>query len=176
MKKPIRRYYERNNHLIQQYLYIDRLLDSSLPHDLLGEYNQPLQRATSRINIPATIDESPASTPGPVTGSISKDSVITAEPESINGNANGVVAPQKVKRTPKNLYKIPDVNENTPLLTVHPEESDLQGRVMPAWEPEDEADSGARIVVSLDFVSLQDPGRLGHDLARRFSRSHVASS
>ena len=33
MKKPIRAYYERCNHLIQHYLYIDRLLDSlSLIH------------------------------------------------------------------------------------------------------------------------------------------------
>ncbi|KAK1828207.1 hypothetical protein QBC39DRAFT_156294 [Podospora conica] len=38
MRKPIREYYERINHLVQQYLYIDRLLDSSLPHDLLNEY------------------------------------------------------------------------------------------------------------------------------------------
>jgi hypothetical protein len=29
MKKPIREYYERNNQLLQHYLYIDRLLDSS---------------------------------------------------------------------------------------------------------------------------------------------------
>lgn len=46
MKKPIRKYYERNNCLIQQYLYIDRLLDSSLPHDLIQEYNQPRTSGT----------------------------------------------------------------------------------------------------------------------------------
>jgi hypothetical protein len=46
MKKPIRKYYERDNFLIQQYLYIDRLLDSSLPHDLIQEYNQPRMSGT----------------------------------------------------------------------------------------------------------------------------------
>lgn len=41
MTKPIRKYYERNNELIQHYMYIDRLLDSSLPHNLIQEYQQP---------------------------------------------------------------------------------------------------------------------------------------
>ena len=31
MRKAIRKYYERTNYLIQHYMYIDRLLDSSLP-------------------------------------------------------------------------------------------------------------------------------------------------
>ena len=34
-----REYYERNNDLVQIYLYIDRLLDSSLPQDLLKTYH-----------------------------------------------------------------------------------------------------------------------------------------
>lgn len=34
-----REYYERNNELVQIYLYIDRLLDSSLPQDLLKTYH-----------------------------------------------------------------------------------------------------------------------------------------
>ena len=34
-----REYYERTNELIQQYMYIDCLLDSSIPHDLLNEYS-----------------------------------------------------------------------------------------------------------------------------------------
>lgn len=66
MRKPIRQYYERNNCLIQQYLYIDRLLDSSLPHDLIQEYNQPFGRMSSRVNIPETIAESPSTPPIPV--------------------------------------------------------------------------------------------------------------
>jgi hypothetical protein len=35
-----RQYYEHTNSLLQQYIYIDRLLDSSLPHNLLNEYNE----------------------------------------------------------------------------------------------------------------------------------------
>ena len=34
-----REYYARNNELVQIYLYIDRLLDSSLPQDLLKTYH-----------------------------------------------------------------------------------------------------------------------------------------
>ncbi|OJJ45285.1 hypothetical protein ASPZODRAFT_565988 [Penicilliopsis zonata CBS 506.65] len=39
LSKPLRKYYEKNNSLIAQYLYIDRLLDSSLPHHLIDEYS-----------------------------------------------------------------------------------------------------------------------------------------
>ena len=40
--KPLRKYYERVNFLIAHYLYIDRLLDSSLIHQLMSEYQEPL--------------------------------------------------------------------------------------------------------------------------------------
>ena len=100
MKKPIRQYYERNNFLIAQYLYIDQLLDSSLPHNLMAEYEQAGQ---SSVNIPNTISEEPQS---PQTKANSIEN---------NHNAGGEVqADHKVKRTPKNLYKLPDVR--TPLL------------------------------------------------------------
>ena len=56
MRKPIRKYYERNNYLIQHYLYIDRLLDSSLPHNLIEEYNATHSR---NIDVPDTINEEP---------------------------------------------------------------------------------------------------------------------
>ncbi|KAJ5908715.1 hypothetical protein N7495_001397 [Penicillium taxi] len=70
-------YYERNNSLISQYLYIDRLLDSSLPHNLIEEYNDGSQ------------PHSPSDSPP-------------------NGETG------KIKRTPHNLYRIPD--ETAPLL------------------------------------------------------------
>ncbi|RZM23857.1 MAG: hypothetical protein EOO88_24810 [Pedobacter sp.] len=63
MKKPIRAYYERCNHLIQHYLYIDRLLDSSLPHNLIQEYHhaqgiKDWQKGGSHPpDVPATIAE-----------------------------------------------------------------------------------------------------------------------
>ena len=100
MKKPIRQYYERNNFLIAQYLYIDQLLDSSLPYNLMAEYEQAGQ---SSVNIPNTISEEPQS-PGTEANSIGNK-------HNACGEAN---ADHKVKRTPKNLYKLPDVR--TPLL------------------------------------------------------------
>ena len=100
MKKPIRQYYERNNFLIAQYLYIDQLLDSSLPHNLMAEYEQAGQ---SSVNIPNTISEEPHS-PETMANSIEN-----------NHCADGEAKPDyKVKRTPRNLYKLPDVR--TPLL------------------------------------------------------------
>ena len=89
MKKPIRRYYQRTNSLIEQYVYIDRLLDSSLPHTLIQEYNQ-----SHDVDVPQTISEEP-------------------EEESA-GMAAKTRGGVKVKRTPKNLYQVP--NESTPLL------------------------------------------------------------
>lgn len=59
MSRPIRKYYERNNYLIQHYMYIDRLLDSSLPHNLIEEYNARHDRS---IDVPDTVYEEP--TPG----------------------------------------------------------------------------------------------------------------
>ncbi|EHY52420.1 hypothetical protein HRR83_009246 [Exophiala dermatitidis] len=109
MKKPIRKYYERNNFLIAQYMYIDRLLDSSLPHNLIQEYNQPQNGAASHMK---TISEEPsavATTASTTTGTPSSTATTAAE--------------ARLKRTPKNLYKLP--NETTPLLTddeeAHPE-------------------------------------------------------
>lgn len=93
-----RKYYERNNFLIAQYLYIDRLLDSSLPHRLIQEYNQP---NGGSLEIPQTISEE---------SSEAGSSLKPGDKSAANGNSNSV----KVKRTPKALYTVPD--EDTPLL------------------------------------------------------------
>ena len=155
MKKPIREYYERNNYLIQQYLYIDRLLDSSLPHDLIQEYNQPFGRSSSKVNIPSTIDESPVSSPIPIAGSLGDCSHFTAEPESVGSNSNGDTKPyHKLKRTPKDLYKIRESNENTPLLSVQSEDGACNEPVLPPWEPEDEADSSDQVVTLAIYINL----------------------
>lgn len=102
MRKPIRQYYERNNFLIAQYLYIDKLLDSSLPHNLIQEYGQPRSNGfTANMN---TINEEPNSqSHTPVDPVIGLPLPATASPTET-----------KLKRTPKNLYKLP--NEATPLL------------------------------------------------------------
>ncbi|KAF5393244.1 hypothetical protein D9757_000681 [Collybiopsis confluens] len=37
--RQVREYYERNNELVKEYIYIDRLLESSLPHELIQQYD-----------------------------------------------------------------------------------------------------------------------------------------
>ncbi|OAP62425.1 hypothetical protein AYL99_04628 [Fonsecaea erecta] len=94
MRKPIRKYYERNNFLITQYIYIDKLLDSSLPHNLIQEYGHP--RSSETMN--TICEEPPSGNVTPVTGP----------------NATSSPIETKLKRTPKNLYKLP--SEETALL------------------------------------------------------------
>lgn len=80
-----RKYYERNNAIISHYLYIDRLLDSSLPHNLIDDYND----CGHSHPLPPP-DTTPELTP------------------QVNSKA------ARIKRTPHNLYRIPD--ETAPLL------------------------------------------------------------
>jgi cation diffusion facilitator family transporter len=106
MKKPLRKYYERNNFLVTQYIYIDKLLDSSLPHNLIQEYSHQRARSNGQLN---TISEESA-TATPIMPSVEALSSCTASP----------IEP-KMKRTPKELYKLPD--EETPLLQREDEEA-----------------------------------------------------
>lgn len=97
MKKPLREYYRRCNYLIGQYIYIDKLLDSSLPHNLIQEYQ----------NIDPPGETHPM------------DTIVEEIPRSILPNGDAPPTPileTKVKRTPKNLYKLPEPGESTPLL------------------------------------------------------------
>lgn len=133
MKKPIREYYERNNTLISSYLYVDRLLDSSLPHDLLQEYNHDHGKDPS---IPQTIAEEPASSGHERHPSVEQ-----------NGHPNNT----KVKRTPRAMYKLP--NENTPLLGDDVEDGprahDLQD-----GDDDEEAHSGSKVVIVAIYINL----------------------
>ncbi len=135
MKKPIRQYYERNNFLIAQYLYIDRLLDSSLPHSLIQEYHQPGKKG---VEVPQTISEEPQSSR---TTESSQDEILGP---TMNGDAQG-----KVKRTPKNLYKLSD--ENTSLLK--DDESDQQYPEI-KYDEDEGADSGSPIVTVAIYINL----------------------
>lgn len=125
LSKKLRKYYERNNYLIQNYMYIDRLLDSSLPHDLIQEY-QHIQ--TSAVNllrqedIPEPIEEERSgsmSGNGYGTGNGnghseshrvyperhgSFDSIDADGGFWANGNGESQPPPTKVKRTPKDIY------------------------------------------------------------------------
>jgi hypothetical protein len=125
-----RKYYERNNSLIQQYIYIDRLLDSSIPHSLLNEYNS----TSDNVEVPPTITEEPPT------------------PSSDSGDRNGGPSSfKKVKRTPRHLYKVP--TEETPLL--HEDDDDWKGPrpEIPGME-DDSVESGDRIVQVAIYVTL----------------------
>ncbi|KAL4994189.1 hypothetical protein BDV10DRAFT_10022 [Aspergillus recurvatus] len=129
LSKPLRQLYERNNDLISRYIYIDRLLDSSLPHRLIVEYQQNRAGGSAK---------------------------------GTNGNANEGgygsfedlaedEVPKKIKRTPRNLYRIP--SESSLLL---PQTTD--GEASP-WEDitpkgHDFVDSGARIVTVAIYVNF----------------------
>lgn len=157
MKKPLRKYYERNNYLIQHYLYIDRLLDSSLPHNLIQEYSHI---ESSKIRIPSIIAEessnvnTAASTPAlhtPIYGFASSEDEGSNSPPD-----NGSILPPshskpKIKRTPKNLYKVPESDERTPLLRASSPNVDQDAEVskrpeLPEWVPEEDEDSQSPIV------------------------------
>ncbi|KAK4659747.1 hypothetical protein QC762_114040 [Podospora pseudocomata] len=134
MKKDIREYYERVNLLVQQYLYIDRLLDSSLPHDLLNEYNNMPASAFRGVEIPATITENSPTT--------------SREPA------------RKVKRTPKDIYRS---TETTPLLQSNggaavDDDDDFEngGRAKPEipWLEDDLVDSDAPIVTLAIYINF----------------------
>lgn len=138
-----RKYYEHNNFLISSYLYIDRLLDSSLPHSLIQEYNHP---ASSEMNIPNTISEEPSSPDSIATEHRMHPSVHSTDKPTENGYGPQI----KVKRTPKALYKVPD--ESAPLLG----DSATSGpRAFELENPEDSGEeSGSRVVTVAIYINL----------------------
>lgn len=143
MRKPIRRYYERTNYLIQHYMYIDRLLDSSLPHNLIQEYDNLNPLEDRQQKVPQTITEEP-------TPADSGSATPTAS------EANGSISKLPVKRPPKpaDIYRIKD-DENTPLLSPSLKGSDLEeANFPPLLEPEEETGSQSRIVSIAIYVNL----------------------
>ncbi|KAK8199429.1 hypothetical protein HDK77DRAFT_431847 [Phyllosticta capitalensis] len=146
MKKPIREYYERNNYLIQQYAFIDRLLDSSLPHNLIQEYHAP----ETHVDIPETISEEALT--APASPQLNGRTPLSGSMYASTGSENS--SNRKVKRTPKNLYKVPD--EETPLLSPSAERHDIENPEvkMPLYTPEEETDSQHSIVKIAIYVNL----------------------
>ncbi len=166
--KATRKYYERNNTLIQNYLYIDRLLDSSLPHDLIQEYSQSpairsaVKRGSWQKDLPETIDENAeedSTTPPHIyhERAGSQDSIFD-EGDFYTPN---YPAPQKVNRT-KDLYNVKKPNTNhdngeaEPLLSRSASrQQDLEAHEMPPdLELEEEAGSQSRIVTVAIVVNL----------------------
>ena len=137
MKKPIREYYRRNNHLISSYLYIDRLLDSSLPHNLIQEYTHT---ACPDFHIPKTISEE------------SSSKLDNQHPSAdIEPMPNGLGSQVKVKRPPKALYKGPD--EDTPLLGDDAQDGPKVGEMQDS-EDDDDNESGSKVVTVAIYVNL----------------------
>lgn len=128
-----RQYYERNNSLIQQYIYIDRLLDSSLPHNLLNEYSDSLPGTPVQQNENGLADTIPEDT--------------------FNGGGSNKPI-KKVKRTPRDLYKVP--SEETPLFhrnSVNDDGIDMLNSKIPMME-DSSVESGDRIVKIAIYVNL----------------------
>lgn len=127
-----RKYHERNNGLISQYLYIDRLLDSSLPHNLIEDYNGCNHHASGN-----GILQSP---------SLEANQAEVSEPNPKIG---------RIKRTPHNLYRIPD--ETTPLFQ-SPEAEDSPLDPFPDLEshggmsPDDE-ERVINLAIRINFVA-----------------------
>ena len=119
--------------MIQQYIYVDRLLDSSLPHDLLNEYAQTPASGSGTHNgvqVPPTISE-----------------------ESSPPTHGNITPPKKVKRTPRELYRVSD--EQTPLLVDSASEAGGEGPKpeIPGVE-DDSVESGDKIVRIAIYINL----------------------
>jgi hypothetical protein len=174
-----KRSYERNNLLIQNYRYIDDLLDSSLPHDLIREYNTQVaqfkgygaMQIREEPDVPDTISEEDDDEIHPrlyTERHGSFDSIMA------NGEfwANGDPPPPmntKVKRTPKDIYrrKKDDAgsDERQPLLQdsvtdhIHfgtTNDADVESgssQMPPDLEIEDEADSNSPIVTRAIYIN-----------------------
>jgi divalent metal cation (Fe/Co/Zn/Cd) transporter len=133
LSTAVRQLYERSNDLISQYVYIDRLLDSSLPHRLFVDY-QHNDTGTFGDSLKGTIENTYegrfyGSTDGPVDNP----------------------SPPKIKRTPRNLYRIP--SENSLLLpTTDDETQSPLSEIMPKGH--DFVDSGARIVTIAIYANF----------------------
>ena len=123
-------------------MYIDRLLDSSLPHHLIQEYScsQPA------VDIPQTISEETS----PSTAS-REDNDVDSGVRNVNGEAaNGAIKKVKLKRTPKNLYRVPD--EGTPLLDGTADQQQESGRQ--ELPDEDDSDNSQSIVKLAIYINL----------------------
>lgn len=127
-----REYHGHNNSLIAQYLYIDRLLDSSLPGHLIDEYTDYTQSALDISDEPVSPSHS--------------------NPESAAIQSNKKYP--KIKRTPQNLYRIP--TESSPLLdqelseteTVRPH--DIEANHTP---PQQVSEQLIALVIRVNFVA-----------------------
>lgn len=141
-------------------MYIDRVLDSSLPHNLIQEYST---LESGRVNIPSTISEEAPSLNSNSGHQTPNDSTSNGTPSSGATPTSGSISQVKIKRTPKNLYKVPEADENTPLIrhdhgvAVDDDDDDDADSIrkdLPDWEPEEEMDTESPIVKLALYINL----------------------
>ncbi|KAH7257252.1 hypothetical protein BKA59DRAFT_101625 [Fusarium tricinctum] len=139
MPKPLREYYERTNDLIQQYLYIDALLDSAIPHDLLNEYQAELDSSAFRsVDVPDTITEETTTTTtetSPFNGS-TPASFTPGSYGAVSVKPNNSSTKLPATRTPQDIFRS---SENLPLLQRpdHSEDEDEEPPSVPASQGDD---------------------------------------
>ncbi|EXM10749.1 hypothetical protein FOIG_00708 [Fusarium odoratissimum NRRL 54006] len=145
LTKPTRReYYERTNELIQQYLYIDALLDSAIPHDLLNEYQAELEASAFRpLDVPDTINEEPSTTSDspPLTGSTPVSASITpGSYGTVSVKPSNSTTKLPATRTPQDIFRS---SENLPLLQ-RQDQSEDEDEEQPPRPASQEDDNGPK--------------------------------
>ncbi|KAJ3480087.1 hypothetical protein NLG97_g8153 [Lecanicillium saksenae] len=184
MSKKIREYYERTNDLIQQYMYIDCLLDSTIPHELLNEYNAELEASAFRgVDIPNTISEEPdssslsGSTTDRFNGGASYGSTNTLPPLVPSSEGANKTPPLPAKRTPKDIFRSSEnltmlpqnqaeyeeeiaphhriaADERRPLLQPNTKDLENGPRPLLPWLEDGEVDSDDPVVTLAIYVNL----------------------
>lgn len=117
------------NDLIRQYMFIDTLLDSTIPHELLSEYSARLDASAFRpvIEIPQTIREEGTSPDSSPEGSPREGPPVI----TVTDYENRASERKRVKRTPKDIFR---PSEATPLLC-RDEEEGGGGEVVKPYTP-----------------------------------------
>ncbi|KAM3514738.1 hypothetical protein MY11210_001579 [Beauveria gryllotalpidicola] len=181
MSSKLREYYERTNDLVQQYMYIDCLLDSTIPHELLNEYNAELEASAFRgVDIPNTISEEPdssslsGSTTERFNGGASYGSTNTLPPLPSSESANKT-PPLPAKRTPRDIFRSSEnltmlpqnlaaedeeevhrhrADERRPLLQADAKDLENGPRPLLPWLEDSELDSDDPVVTLAIYVNL----------------------
>lgn len=144
-----RKYYDRVNDLIRQYMYIDTLLDSSIPHELLNEYSARLDASAFRtVEVPQTIHEETSSTHSSTAKGANHGSSDSA---SLAGAPGPQTANKKQKRTAKDIFRS---SESTPLLARDEEEAGAESaKPCTPWLEEADLDHDDPIVTLAIFLN-----------------------
>lgn len=146
-------------------MYIDILLDSSIPHDLLNEYSAELEASAFRpIDVPATISEEPNLSQSHSTASLDRQgpgSFGSITPAPNDNGQNGVKPPLPQKRTPKDIFRSSEsmpllrhADEEPPSTSPVPMMGDAGPKPILSWLEDGEVDSDDRVVTVAIWVNF----------------------